>query len=1301
MENPYVTPNEPEEIISHPYDWTIDDAGDSSNEYDAIELRAWTLDKESNPYLLRFRGFPCFCHVELPAFVNRKKYKWHDTDVAKIVRYLQYVLKDKGPFNGKLIHQQKLYYYNQRKKYPFIRLYFHNMNSMRACENLLKTPREVLGKNKGFVACKVWEVNIPPVRKLLTIQKGHFSQWFKITGRLVPDDERISKLDREYICDWSLYKEIPMEETTEWITNPRIMSFDIEAYSDNHNCFPNKYSGTDIAFMVSCIFQRYKMPETREGYTLIIGDCNMKTVNGTIIACENETDLRHKMEQLIIDKDPEIVMGYNIFGFDYEYLDERRKISTRENWGCIGRIHNKLATVRNVSWASGAYGSQDLNILEMDGRISIDMLPVIKRDYKLSKYDLNTVGKHFLGRGKHDVSAKEMFITYKRLMDIDKLNINGKNIKDICQDILGPIENTYNPGDINCILTDDTEKREENRKTTRKLVSALRNIDLVDRIRNQDGYVTIHPALVNIWISAPQEDGNLSEDMTNIWLRIQDLIKQDEYSIEELSLYISLICEYYDVLDAMTKIQRYCYEDSCLCPDIFDEINGWVSLLMMSSVVGVTISEVFTRGQQIRVISQLYNLCAKTGYVMDCKPASDFSMSGGYVADPIVGIHEPVPCIDFNSLYPSIIMAYNICFTSFIPPELDAIIPDEMCHIIEWDDTLENENGEEYTVHHRYRFIKQEYHLGLIPRIVKELVHKRKEVRSKIKTAPSQLLKLVYNCLQLALKVAANSVFGFLSTKNGKYPLIEAGMSVTAKGRELIQDVNKFCIEKWNADIVYGDSVTGNTPILIRPYSDNTEIQWISIKDLVHIPNKDKNKIRIDLEDNIEIWSDQGWTKIKRFIRHWTDKDIYKISSSHSVVEVTSDHSLLRPDGTEVRPTDVRTREELMHSRLPKCNLENIQIDFVRDSSRLAFAKIIHKEIMEDKHPDSNTVHSIENLGPCNNYVYDLETENHHFSAGIGEIVVHNTDSTMPDLHITDPSKAWEISDKLAEEVSALFPEDIVMENEKVMRIFTIKKKMYAYLPVGKDGRVIEEIDKIFSKGLLTARRDNCQWMREFYKDVLFAILCLKNMDEVFDIILYHILRLVRRQVDLYDLTIIRSVGASYKNDTYFMKVFADELRALGKPVAPGERLDYVIVKTDPPERLMGKRMRLPETFVERLNSDNPEIIDYEYYINNLMMKRIELMFNARFGDQIKELEEKYSPKARNRLYTRLDSKPVKMIMNIIEAKNSVLQELRTIDIKAILSSSNDINNSNISTNINNIVHMPIRPPIFRIINNK
>ena len=78
--------------------------------------------------------------------------------------------------------------------------------------------------------------------------------------------------------------------------------------------------------------------------------------------------------------------------------------------------------------------------------------------------------------------------------------------------------------------------------------------------------------------------------------------------------------------------------------------------------------EIFTRGQQIKCLSQIYDLSARSKIVLDRRNEVLMEYKGGFVGNPVPGIHPIVMSFDFNSLYPSIMRAYNLCYTTLVPP---------------------------------------------------------------------------------------------------------------------------------------------------------------------------------------------------------------------------------------------------------------------------------------------------------------------------------------------------------------------------------------------------------------------------------------------------------------------------------------------------------------------------------------------------------------------------------------------------------------------------------------------------------
>lgn len=107
------------------------------------------------------------------------------------------------------------------------------------------------------------------------------------------------------------------------------------------------------------------------------------------------------------------------------------------------------------------------------------------------------------------------------------------------------------------------------------------------------------------------------------------------------------------------------------------------------------------------------------------------------------------------------------------------------------------------------------------------------------------------------------------------------------------------------------DSVTEDTPLLLKNNNEQYEIRTI---DNINISDwKNENGKETSTTD-FQVWTDKGWTKIVRVIRHKVNKKIYRVLTHTGVVDVTEDHSLLSKDGTEIEPKKCKINDELLHS---------------------------------------------------------------------------------------------------------------------------------------------------------------------------------------------------------------------------------------------------------------------------------------------------------------------------------------------------------------------------------------------------
>ncbi|KAG8262791.1 DNA polymerase alpha catalytic subunit [Homalodisca vitripennis] len=169
--------------------------------------------------------------------------------------------------------------------------------------------------------------------------------------------------------------------------------------------------------------------------------------------------------------------------------------------------------------------------------------------------------------------------------------------------------------------------------------------------------------------------------------------------------------------------------------------------------------------------------------------------SGGLVLDPKVGFYDKlILLMDFNSLYPSIIHEYNICFTTV--RKIIMISNEGEVVSAEPPDTDEE--------------------LGILPTEIRKLVESRRDVKKMMKASglPPDL-KLQYDIRQMALKLTANSMYGCLGFSNSRFYAKPLAALITAKGREILMNT-KDLVQKLSYEVIYGDtdSIMINTNIL-------------------------------------------------------------------------------------------------------------------------------------------------------------------------------------------------------------------------------------------------------------------------------------------------------------------------------------------------------------------------------------------------------------------------------------------------------------------------------------------------------
>jgi DNA polymerase elongation subunit (family B) len=375
--------------------------------------------------------------------------------------------------------------------------------------------------------------------------------------------------------------------------------------------------------------------------------------------------------------------------------------------------------------------------------------------------------------------------------------------------------------------------------------------------------------------------------------------------------------------EKIKMLAEYCIKDTLLPQLLVDKMCILQNQISMSNVTSVPFKFLVERGQSIKAFSQILKETRKMNYIIPVLKYGSSEDSEGFegatVLTPQTGAYfTPITVCDFASLYPSIMQAHNLCFSTIVLDEQYSDLPGVEYKTMEWFDAkTKTTKSVKFVINTK----------GVLPKLLKTLTASRKKYKALMKAAIDPFEKEIYNKCQLAVKVSMNSMYGFLASPIMCCKPIAA--TVTAYGRKMIADTKSYLESNYPCSVaVYGDSVTGKTPLLLER---NGMVHIETIKDLFDKNNKIDypgfkildESIRTEKEYshcNYKIWTESGWQKIKKVIRHRCDKKIYRVATDTGYVEVTEDHSLLDENAVIIKPKDCVIGTKLLSSYPDKFN---------------------------------------------------------------------------------------------------------------------------------------------------------------------------------------------------------------------------------------------------------------------------------------------------------------------------------------------------------------------------------------------
>lgn len=574
------------------------------------------------------------------------------------------------------------------------------------------------------------------------------------------------------------------------------------------NVFPELKG--DIVTFIGSTFLKYGNDKPYLNHCSVLGSCS-PIDNATIETYKTEKEVLLAWSKLIQKEDPDVIIGYNIFGFDYQFMYLRAK-----ELGCDRQFlqlsRNKGEICLNRNWRTGkegleentlviASGQHDLKFVKMTGRLQIDLYNYLRRDYQLTQYKLDYVSGHFIGDG------------------VKKIEHNSTlNITKICSKNLTGLENG------NFVNFEEEAHSMDSYKNGQKFE--------VSEVNAQDGTFIIKG------IETPDMTKKVRWGLAKDDVTPQDIFRMTNEGPNERAI-----------------IAKYCIQDCNLVHHLMRKIDVMTGYTEMASLCSVPLDFLVMRGQSIKLTSYIAKKCREKGVLMPVldKGDADEGYEGAVVLEPKCNLYlnDPVACLDYGSLYPSSMISENISHDSkVLTKEYD--LNGNLLHETGEKDEKGNyiyDNLEGYNYvdieYNTYKWqrkngnpkagmekVKVGYKIckfaqypndekAIMPSILSELLAARKATRKLIPLQSDDFMKNILDKRQLSIKVTANSLYGQTGAKTSSFYEKDCAASTTAIGRKMLTYAKRVIEEAYsnqvmetthygkvitNAEYVYGDT---------------------------------------------------------------------------------------------------------------------------------------------------------------------------------------------------------------------------------------------------------------------------------------------------------------------------------------------------------------------------------------------------------------------------------------------------------------------------------------------------------------
>ncbi|KAJ3362364.1 DNA polymerase zeta [Allomyces javanicus] len=312
----------------------------------------------------------------------------------------------------------------------------------------------------------------------------------------------------------------------------------------------------------------------------------------------------------------------------------------------------------------------------------------------------------------------------------------------------------------------------------------------------------------------------------NVWRLLRSDIASTDYSLSNMAAKVlhrrvphmpaSVLTRWYQSARTRHHVMHYYLTRALVTIRLLQDGDFLDRTAEFARLYGIDFASVLTRGSQYRVEAILVRLARPMGYVLVSPTKRQVAAQRAaectpLVMEPVSAFYpDPVVVLDFQSLYPSIMIAFNYCFSTclgHIPIGGDRSSKLGVSHVdfpahLRLEDVRVSPNG--------IVFVKEHVRKSTLAQMLTELLDTRVMVKNSMKLHKDhKVLHKVLDARQLGLKLIANVTYGYTAASfSGRMPLVELGDAVVQTGREVLEKAikNINLHPTWGARVVYGDT---------------------------------------------------------------------------------------------------------------------------------------------------------------------------------------------------------------------------------------------------------------------------------------------------------------------------------------------------------------------------------------------------------------------------------------------------------------------------------------------------------------